>query len=146
MLSFAHVDLAAEFAADGTPLVWFNGEEAQSVDGVGPAEGTDGFRYPHDPNWTPDGTLMVSTRTPEQESIVAEYAVEGNTYTEVWAWGRGRDEDAEWLGQGRRLPGGTTLVNTGSEGILREVDAEGEILWEAVAPSEFAWATAQISD
>ncbi len=87
----------------------------------------------HYPNFTPDGTLLVSThvRDQEGEQRAREFALDSDsgTLTQVWSYGEGVDGWAEYSGEAVRLANGNTLMNYGTGGEVREVDPEGATVW-----------------
>lgn len=95
--------------------------------------GTDGlaaepaFDHQHDPNWLPDGNLLMFM-TSEERSGAVEYQRDGDTLSEVWRHGFDRQSVA--LGQARRLPNGNTFINYGSGQIMQEVGPDGAVYWE----------------
>jgi len=91
------------------------------------------FDLQHYPNYTPAGTLLISTHVPgvEDTQRAREYEVDYATETlrQVWAYGEGVDQWAQYSGEAVRLEGGNTLVNYGTGGEVREVTAAGELAW-----------------
>ena len=89
------------------------------------------FLDQHWPNYTPDGTLLVSTHLPDvpYEQRAFEFEVDDATQTLrlVWSYGEGVDEYAFYSGDAHRVSNGNTLVNYGTGGALREVTPDGEI-------------------
>ena len=93
-----------------------------------------GFDLQHYPNYTPDGTLLVSTHVPgaDGEQRAREFEVDhaAQTLREIWSWGEGVDDYwAQYSGEAARLPGGNTLINEGTGGGILEVDPEGRVVW-----------------
>ncbi len=91
------------------------------------------FDLQHYPNYTPDGTLLVSTHVPGQkgEQRAREFVVDeaGQVLSQVWSYGEGEEGYAQYSGEAVRLANGNTLLNYGTGGEIREVDLQGEILW-----------------
>ncbi len=124
-------DWVAELDRASGEVIWYAG----AVDGglaFDPAEAA--FELQHYPNYTPDGTLLVSTHVPGQEGEqrAREFVVDvdGGVLTEVWAYGEGaEDYYAPYSGEAVRLASGNTLVNTGTGGEIREVDPAGTTVW-----------------
>lgn len=91
------------------------------------------FHYAHAPRITEAGTLMLMSGQMGLlgENHIAEFLVDEDltTFEEVWSYGRGEGIKALAMGEGRPLPNGNVLANFGSAGVLREVSAEGELLW-----------------
>ncbi len=100
-----------------------------------------GFDWQHYPNYTDTGSLLVSTHVPGEEGQqrACEYAVddESQTLTEIWSYGEGMDDYAEYAGEATRLGNGNTLINYGSGGVLREVTQDGQTSWELVWPERY---------
>lgn len=98
------------------------------------------FRYQHDPNWTPAGTiLMVSSDEPQDggqiETVAREYQVVPGTTTleEVWSYGEGMGVHATHHGGARMLDNGNRLVNFGAAGEVHEATPEGETAWSVAS-------------
>jgi hypothetical protein len=94
-----------------------------------------GFNLQHYPNYTPDGTLIVSTHLfgDSKQQRAFEYAVDDSSETlvELWSYGEGVDAFAEQQGEAVRLANGNTLINYGTQGHMREVTLAGEVAWDA---------------
>lgn len=58
----------------------------------------------------------------------------------VWEWSATPPEDmfAPFVSGAQRLPNGNTLITEGTEGHLREVNPDGEIVWEYISPYDSA--------
>lgn len=88
----------------------------------------------HYPNWTPDGTLLLSTHVPggPGQQTVREYEVDATarTATQVWSYTPEAGHYADYAGEATRLESGNTLVNFGTDGVVQEVTPEGEVAWE----------------
>jgi len=93
------------------------------------------FDMQHAPNWTMDGTLLVSTHVPDadRQQRDREFVLDdaSGRLTEVWSYGEGVDEYATYAGEAFRLENGNTLINYGSGGNIREVTADGRVAWSA---------------
>ena len=97
-----------------------------------PQEAT--FDLQHYPNWTAEGTLMVSThvvgqpyaqRAREFQLNEAEQRLE-----QLWSYGEDAEYYARYAGETTRLDNNNRLVNFGTDGVLQEVTFDGEIVWE----------------
>ena len=92
------------------------------------------FDFNHFPNYTPDGTLLVSShwRGDIDEQRAYEYEVddESGVLWEVWTYGEGVDEYAYYSGEATRLENGNTLINYGTGGAAREVTIDQELVWD----------------
>lgn len=123
-------DYALEVDRDSGEVLWYAGnlEGGWSFD---PPDAV--FDLQHYPNYTPDGTLLVSTHVPELEGEqrAREYEVDYQTRTlrQVWVYGEGVDQWAKYSGEAVRLDNGNTLINYGTGGGVREVTPEGETVW-----------------
>ncbi|MBA2322256.1 MAG: hypothetical protein H0V89_14020 [Deltaproteobacteria bacterium] len=106
------------------------------------------FAYQHFPNWTPEGTLIVSTHVPcmgapncsannGQDGIqrAAEYLLDDVTKT-ITRIGMYESTDlwATQAGEAYRLPNGNLVVGYGQDGAVREVTPAGAVAWEAQWP------------
>jgi hypothetical protein len=132
-------DWVAELDRATGEVIWYAGAVEGGLD-ITPAEAA--FELQHYPNYTPDGTLLVSTHVPGQkgEQRAREYVVdvEGGTLTEIWAYGEGAEGYyAPFSGEAVRLAGGNTLVNTGTGGGIIEVDPIGRTVWSLAWGQDF---------
>jgi len=88
----------------------------------------------HYPNWTPDGTLLVSTHVPgaPRTQTLREFSIDADssTATQVWSYTNAEGYYAEYAGEGIRLSNGDTLEDFGTDGVLQEVTSDGEVVWE----------------
>jgi hypothetical protein len=86
----------------------------------------------HYPNYTPDGTLIVSTHVPNQsyQQRAREFVVNDETRTleEVWTYAGG-GYYAEYAGEAKRLASGHTIQGFGTDGAIHEVDAQASMVW-----------------
>lgn len=119
-----------ELDADGTPLRWF-GALAGSW---GFADPDTQFWWQHGAQYLSDGHLLLSARRDPtaEETVAREYALDEahEQLDQVWSFGEGQGVYARILGEVRRLPNGDTLHNYGSANRIREVTADGEVVWE----------------
>jgi hypothetical protein len=95
-----------------------------------------GFYYQHDPHWTEQGTLLMSSWVgPESRVMAIEYEVdeEQGELREIWSYGKDEGFTSIAGGQVLRLDNGNTLLNTGYRGLLVEVTPEGQPVWELAA-------------
>jgi hypothetical protein len=92
------------------------------------------FQMQHYPHYTADGTLLVSTHVPGQagEQRAREYRVDEATETlvEVWSYGEEVPHYAFYAGEAYRFANGNTFVSYGSDGSVREIDAEARTVWQ----------------
>ncbi len=98
-----------------------------------------GFAFQHFPNLTATGSLLVSTHMPgcgprqkpmDHLHAFVEFGIdrEREMLVERWRY----TEGPEWpraKGMAVRLPGGNTLVNYGTGGVIREVTPDGRTAW-----------------
>jgi hypothetical protein len=92
------------------------------------------FQWQHGLTYTDEGTLLLSTEVDEgwdYETAAREYIVNDKTETleEIWNYGLGNGVYASTAGEAHRLPNGNTLHNYGSDGSVREVTTDGELVW-----------------
>ena len=86
----------------------------------------------HYPNYTADGTLIVSTHVPGQayQQRAREFVVNDTTQTleEIWTYA-GSGYYAEYAGEAKRLPSGHTLQGFGTDGAIHEINAQAQMVW-----------------
>jgi hypothetical protein len=88
------------------------------------------FNFQHDPGWTAEGTLLLISYPDEEPAMAIEYAVDAEGgLSEIWSFQR-ETRGATLLGQARRLENGSTFLNFGGLGEMREVTAEGSTIWQ----------------
>ena len=132
LFSFYDLDTVVEIdRATGETLRWFG--QLPGSYAVVPQDSM--FDFQHGVHWTTDGTLLLSTRNqPEDygETHAREYRVDDvdQTLELVWSYGEGQGLYAEEIGDARHLPNGNTLLNYGSNALIREVDAAGATVWQ----------------
>ncbi len=138
LLSAGYSDAVLEIDADSGQVSRHFG----SAGDVDIAAGSTSFFFQHDPHWTEDGTLLMTSAYFEGEDqgeyedwvfIAVEYGVEGDQLDELWSYGKDQGLGSVAEGQARRLANGNTMVNWGFSGICREVTPEGEVAWELAA-------------
>jgi hypothetical protein len=89
------------------------------------------LQYPHSPNLTPQGTLILSTHLPQypfgtpaapKHHAFAEFTIDrtAKKLTETWVYSDGT-EWAMFKGYAIRLANGNTLGNYGTGGVIREI-------------------------
>ncbi len=136
LLSAGYIDSVLEIDADSGQVT----RQFGATGDVGIAPGSTSFFFQHDPHWTLDDTLLMTTAYLEGEGewedsmfIAVEYAVEGDQLEELWSYGKDQGIDTLAEGQARRLANGNTMVNWGFTGLCREVTPQGEVAWELEA-------------
>jgi hypothetical protein len=86
----------------------------------------------HYPNYTPDGTLIVSTHVPDQpyQQRAREFIVNDQTRTleEIWTY-TGGGFYAEYAGEAKRLDSGHTIQGFGTDGAIHEISPQAEMIW-----------------
>ena len=137
LFSFGGLDVILEIdASSGEVVAEFSGDGGYGTDAaIRPAAGSTSFSFQHDTTWTDDGNLLMSSSLgvgPSYETYQIEYSVDygGGALTEVWSNGVGEKFQAFALGQARRQDNGNTLISWGSGGLIREVTADNEVVWE----------------
>ena len=93
------------------------------------------FWFAHGNHYTDEHTLLVSSHLlpgQGQEQRIREYALheESQTLVQIWEYGEGEGLYAPTWGEATRLENGNTLLNTGSDPLIREVTMAGETAWE----------------
>jgi hypothetical protein len=102
------------------------------------------FQYPHSPNLTPEGTLILSTHLPEyphgtpaapQHHAFAEFAIDrtNQKLVEKWVYSDG-SEWAMFKGFAIRLANGNTLGNYGTGGVIREITPDKKTVFQVIFP------------
>jgi len=107
--------------------LWWAGEEPGGYSFDPP---NSEFSWQHGINWTPQGTLLVSTEGGDPTTTwVREYIVDDvtETLTEVWNFNAGVRADTN--GDARRLANGNTLHVVGSASQIIEIDPSGIPVW-----------------
>ncbi len=101
-----------------------------------PADAT--FELQHYPNFTPSGTLLVSTHTPDMRlrQLAREFELdeEASVLRQIWSHSAEADLYAQYQGEAVRLGNGNTLLNYGAAGVIQELDPAGELAWSARWP------------
>lgn len=92
------------------------------------------FWFQHGAHLTEAGTLLLSCHLDpdSDEAVVREYELdeEARVLREIWSVGEGEGIEAPYYGEARRLPGGNTLQNYGSNTLVREWTPDGSVAWE----------------
>lgn len=96
------------------------------------------LEFQHYANWTPEGTILVSTHVVGEEGAMRarEFAVDESTetLTEIWSYGESGEHYAKLNGEAIRLANGHTLIGYGSEGSVIELDADDALVWDLRFP------------
>jgi hypothetical protein len=108
------------------------GEILRTLEGQDPELGDARFDMQHSPSWTPDGNLLlfVNEGPGGSSSWVAEFAVDGDTLTEVWHTDRDGPLATDALGHTWRREDGRTLVDFGQIPVVQQLDVDGQPQWE----------------
>lgn len=92
------------------------------------------FWFQHGAHLTEAGTLLLSCHSSRDsdEAVVREYQLDedARVLREIWSVGQGEGVEAPYYGEARRLPGGNTLQNYGSNALVREWTSAGTVVWE----------------
>ncbi len=130
LMSMGHLDMVVEIQrSTGEVLRTFGGAGEYSV-----VDGAPAFYFQHDAHWLDNGNLIMTSHYNEEgDFMAAEYEVDdtAKTLTEVWSYGQDQFIYSLAMGQAIRLDNGSTLVNFGYAGLLREVTTDDQIAWEA---------------
>ena len=135
LLSFRNINLLLEIDAT-------TGAQKRSIGHYGTytitGESNDFIYHPHNAQYLENGNVIVMTMAKGGDaSKVVELSFDDAAMTAsvVQVFTSGGDGvtgvDAKVEGAGERLPNGNTLINWGAGGLLQEVTATGEIVWEA---------------
>ncbi len=104
------------------------------------SEGSTPFWKQHSPTRTPEGRLMVSTWTAQDdhEVLAREYEIDeaNQTLREVWSCGQGSGIEADYAGEAHRLGSGNTLLNYGVGGHVREYTPDCAVAWHLRWPDQ----------
>lgn len=91
------------------------------------------FFFPHDPNITAEGDLLLfSASETSDESMAIEYVFEGDgaVLEESWSFGESTGNQSVAEGKVHRFGNGNTLIAWSTAGIVREVTRNGEVAWQ----------------
>ena len=88
------------------------------------------FYWQHGVSYTDEGTLLLSTHHGRQRTNLArEYIVDHDTRTLIEIWNYDAEAYADTNGDTWRLENGNTLHTLGSASEVKEVDANGQVVW-----------------
>ena len=108
------------------------------------------FDLQHFPNYSADGTLMVSTHVVGQRGVqvAREFVVNDTTQTleQVWSYQNDLGYYAEYAGETKRLSSGNTLVGLGTDGAVLEVTPAGELAWGVEWPGRLVGQATLVDD
>jgi hypothetical protein len=107
------------------------------------------FVYQHDPHWTEEGTLLMSSSVGQESRLMAiEYEVDeqAGALRELWSYGEHEGFISIAGGQALRMDNGNTLLNTGYGGLMVEVSPEGEPVWEMITAMGHVFASVSFFD
>lgn len=108
------------------------------------------FELQHYPNWSADGTLMVSTHVPDAPGVqmAREFLVDdaASTLVEQWSYTPASGWYADYAGQVQKLPTGNVLWQLGTAGVVQEVTPAGEVVWEVSFDGHLLGNTTPIAD
>jgi len=155
VLSLRNINTVLELAMDEArseawPLRQYGIEgDAQFVedDQLFEASREEAFHLQHDPTFTSDGTLLLTTIL-EARTQVAEYTVEedGQKLRLIRTHGAEEELFASAMGMARELPNGNWLVSFGTSGLVQEVTPDGQVAWELRASAGCSLGDVQLFD
>ncbi len=123
-------DYVLEVERQSGRVLWYAGDIA---DGWTIQPESAAFDLQHYPNYSPVGTLLVSTHVPGEDGQqrAREFSLDEDrqVLTEIWSYGEGVEGYAKYSGEAVRLANGNTLINYGTGGEIREVTPEKETVW-----------------
>jgi hypothetical protein len=86
----------------------------------------------HNPGWSADRTLVVSTHVPDEPNVqmAREFSYDpvGDTLTEIWS--HQADKYAEYEGQAQKIPNGNYLWELGTAGEIVEITPAEDEVWK----------------
>ena len=84
--------------------------------------------------------------TREEETWASEYRLheEEGILEEIWSYGRDEGLYARALGEVHRLENGNTMINWGTEGLLREISPDGRVVWELVLEDNYFFGRVEV--
>ncbi len=126
LLSLGNLDTVLQIGAWNGEVVREFGEDGYAVE-----EGTP-FIFQHDPSWTQDGTLLMSSALGDGHVFAVEYEVDDmdEALREVWSYGKQATFMSVAGGEATRLSNGNTLFNVGYQGVVLEVSPDSEPVWD----------------
>lgn len=105
------------------------------------------FEDQHYPNWTADGTLILSAHDPATEHQVAyEYEVDDATGALRQIWSTTTEIYANYAGQIQVLPSDHLLWQLGTAGVVQEITRDGVVLWSLQWPDSLVGNATPIAD
>ena len=145
LLSMPYIDTVVEIDRATGELIAQYGTFLDGGYGFEPDTVTLAFN--HFPNFTPDGTLLVSSHLPGY----IDYAIPGEhrfyefevdrqreMLVEKWRIGDGLSDWPMYKGEATRAFGGNTLLNFGTGGVIREVTPEKSTVFEVKWDADFS--------
>lgn len=101
---------------------------------------------PHFPNWTEEGTLIVSTHGESDTQWAREFVADeasgslreiSSVHSPIYA---------EYGGQVQRRPSGHLLWQLGTAGVIEELTADGEVIWQVQWPGHLVGNATALTD
>jgi hypothetical protein len=137
MLSFRDMSSVAKIDRSSGKILWRLGGEKSDFRFVSDPLG--GFSRQHDARRLPNGNVLLfdnGNGHHPSESRPVEYRLDhdAKTATMVWQYRRSSPLFAKVAGSTRRMPNGNTLISYGPLGVVVEVDAGSEPVWEVRPP------------
>ncbi len=77
-----------------------------------------------------DRILIFNNASIGQDSLAIELTLSGNSASRVWTYGEGSRINNNVMGDVQRLSNGNTLVTYSTQGLVHEVDADGNLVEE----------------
>jgi Arylsulfotransferase (ASST) len=104
---------------------------------------TGNWRYQHDPDWQPDGTITIYNNNLPDSNIAPKkdsprhyskiLSIAPSTFkTKTLVDGQAFDFLSEFRGKHQVLPGGSILITSTNQGRVLEVDRNGEVVFEFI--------------
>jgi hypothetical protein len=134
LFSMAGADLVLELGRDGHVHRQIGGlGSVDSEYGVDPPAGV--FSYPHSPQWSREGELMMmSTIAGQSKAVSYEVRDSEMRIHQSWTYGEDLHHHVLHLGEVAEVSEDQRMVNWGSVGHLQVIDGEDSVLWEAFTP------------
>lgn len=101
---------------------------------------------PHFPNWTDEGTLIVSTHGESGTQWARELVVDEDSGGLREISSIQSPIYAEYGGQVQRRPSGHLLWQLGTAGVIEELAADGEVIWQVRWPGHLVGNATAIAD
>ncbi|MBX2803943.1 MAG: arylsulfotransferase family protein [Myxococcales bacterium] len=145
LFSFYTNDTVIEVDRSTGDTLWWAGELENGFEFSPPSSQ---FVWQHGVTYTDSGTLLLSSEAQRQdgkgrETWLREYAVDRDAGVLQEVWNAQSGTYAVTNGDAWRLPNGNTLHSLGSAGQIKEVDANGRVVWHLTMDGTFMVGRAQ---